>query len=320
MRSPPSLALWPKSVMSAHEFADAWRRVETAFLQRLASHALPEEITEHLAGIYLPLAAWIHARKRAGGWIIGINGAQGTGKTTLCDFLGFLLAELYGVRVAVLSIDDFYKTREARERLARDIHPLFITRGVPGTHDVELALATLNALETAGPGVTTALPSFDKAMDDRRPPDDSPLFQGRPDLVLLEGWCIGSWAQPPSALTEPVNELERLEDPAGVWRGHVNQCLAGEYTRLWERLDALILMTTPGMDQVLEWRTLQEHKLAKQIGNARQSGLMRPETLLRFIMHYERLTLHTLKEMPSRVDVMLELDSDHRFYGAHINS
>lgn len=320
MIPPRSLAFWPEGILSADDFVCQWRSVEAAFRQRVKDHALPEGCAEELAGIYLPLAAWLHTHRQTGLSIIGINGAQGTGKTTLCDFVGWLLGELHGDRIAAFSLDDLYKTRAERALIAHDIHPLFMTRGVPGTHDIGLGLETLAALATAGQDSLTALPAFNKAVDDRRPRHDWPMFRGRPDIVLLEGWCVGSMAQPPAELTEPVNELERLEDGQGIWRSHVNQQLATDYTRLWDRLDRLVMVTVPDMASVLEWRTLQETKLAARTTSAARNGLMSPEAIRRFIMHYERLTRHTLQSLPSRADVVLTLDTNHRFAGARINA
>ena len=40
----------------------------------------------------------------------------------------------------MLSLDDLYLPKAERLRLARDVHPLLATRGVPGTHDVALGV------------------------------------------------------------------------------------------------------------------------------------------------------------------------------------
>ena len=77
--------------------------------------------------------------------IIGINGAQGTGKSTLAKLLTSLLQQ-QGLGVANLSIDDFYLSKAKRADLASRVHPLLTSRGVPGTHDTELALRTVSEL------------------------------------------------------------------------------------------------------------------------------------------------------------------------------
>ena len=40
-----------------------------------------------------------------------------------------------------VSIDDFYKTRKDRKLLSKNKHSLLMTRGVPGTHDIDLMLS-----------------------------------------------------------------------------------------------------------------------------------------------------------------------------------
>ena len=72
--------------------------------------------------------------------LIGVAGAQGSGKTTLARSLAVALG---GVQ---LSLDDVYRTRAERQTLARDLHPLLATRGPPLTHDLDLLAATIAAL------------------------------------------------------------------------------------------------------------------------------------------------------------------------------
>jgi D-glycerate 3-kinase len=307
------ISLWPAGVLSPAGFAELWERIRPSFLERMREHRIPDELADGLAGIYLPLAAWVRGRKGAGTLVLGVNGAQGSGKSTLCDFLRLILEKAYGCRVAGFSIDDIYKTRAERERLAREVHPLLITRGVPGTHDAGLGLATIRALKSAEPCALTALPSFDKARDDRRPLPEWPRFRGRPDVIIFEGWCVGTSPQTDEALAEPTNELERNEDADGAWRRHVNERLQGEYAELFGELDRLVMLRVPGMASVFEWRSLQERKLAEKTDPDSGHRLMDAAAIRRFIMHYERLTRRNLEEMPDRADLTLYLDENHRF-------
>lgn len=302
---------WPEGLLDPAEFARQWTLIGPAFLAALQNHRIPEASAETLARVYLPLAAWVIAQKGDGLLIIGINGAQGSGKSTLCDFLRLILEQCHGQRVVVLSIDDLYLTRAERQALASEVHPLLITRGVPGTHDVELGLATLNRLRNAAESDLTPLPAFDKASDDRRPAEDWLVFHGRPDILLFEGWCVGATPQPEAALREPMNELERDEDADGRWRSYVNRQLKTDYRRLFAKLDRLIFLRVPGMDRVLEWRTLQEQKLAANAGAGRH--VMDAAAIRRFVMHYERLTRLNLADLPARADLTLSLTDDHGF-------
>ena len=305
--------------MAPAEFAALLERLRPSFLQRVEDHRIPPECAEHLAGIYLPLSAWLAAQRNKPTLVLGINGAQGSGKSTLADFLGRILEAGFGLRVAALSIDDFYLARAERERLARQIHPLLHTRGVPGTHDVNLGLATIRALRSAEPGTLTPLPAFDKAQDDRRPAQEWPQFRGRPDAILFEGWCVGTAPQPEEALALPVNALEAGEDADGRWRRYVNERLRAEYAELFGEQDRLVMLKVPGMDSVFEWRALQERKLAESLPPGSPHRLMDAGGIERFVMHYERLTRHILAEMPGRADLVLHLDGNHRFTRIQLN-
>jgi len=237
--------------------------------------------------------------------VVGICGAQGSGKSTLTAHLAERLGES-GRRVAALSLDDLYKTRAERQAMARTVHPLFATRGVPGTHDVALGLDTLAALER---GEANPLPRFDKGGDDRVPRADWPLAPEGTQVLLLEGWCLGARPQPD--VSEPVNALEVEEDPQALWRSHANAALAGEYQRLFAHIDLLVLLAAPGWDVVAQWREQQEAELRQRGGAA----VMNPAQVSRFIQHYERLTRWILEEMPMRADLTVRLGPDREVLG-----
>lgn len=278
--------------------------------ERIAPHLLDD-----LTQIYSRIAEAIAARSHDDATLlVGICGSQGSGKSTMAIVLQALLSRLHGRSVAALSIDDVYRTRDERADLARDVHPLLATRGVPGTHDIALATATLDRLMTAGPTDATALPAFDKASDDRAPRDRWPVVAGRPDIVLFEGWCVGARPQGDAALAEPVNALEMTEDATGTWRQFVNRELATTYRPLFDRLEMLVMLRAPGFEQVFAWRREQEEKLARKLGVVRGADaahrLMDDRELACFIGHYERLTRHILQEMPARADIVVALGAD----------
>jgi len=250
------------------------------------------------------VGALIAAHARAGHvLLIGIAGAQGSGKTTLAR----LAAERLGA--AHLSLDDVYLTKAEREAKGRAVHPLFAVRGPPGTHDLGLLETTVAALRAAGPDSRTPLPAFDKLSDDRRPQAQWPMFAGRPSAVLVDGWCLGATAQAEAELAEPINALEREQDGQGVWRRAVNAALAGPYAELFACFDAVLLLKAPSFDAVLDWRCEQE------------AGLMglapadlpadRRAALAVFIQAFERLTRHMLAG-GVRADVTITLDQDRR--------
>ncbi len=230
---------------------------------------------------------------------VALAGGQGAGKSTLARAIVAACAH-FDLRALALSIDDFYRTRAERQRLAEAVHPLLATRGPPGTHDMDLCASVLDAL--ARPE-EAAIPVFDKGVDDRSP---SPrLVMGPVDVVLLEGWCVGARPQPPDALRTPVNALEAEEDVAGRWRAHVNAALADAYAGVFGSFDGLMFLRVPNLAAVRRWRLEQESERppGQRLG---------PEQIERFVAHYERLTLWMLEDLPARADVLVELDEAHR--------
>ncbi len=275
-----------------------------------AEEALPPSYPAMAERWFTPLADWLAQRQAAQGGplLVGVNGAQGTGKTTACSVLRLML-EHQGLSAAVLSLDDFYLDKASRVLLGKVVHPLLETRGVPGTHEMDLLEEVIDYLLW---GREVLAPIFDKAIDDRLPRDQ---WQTVPpvDVILLEGWCIGATSEPESALRDPINALEREEDPDGRWREYVNTQLDQDYAVVFGKLHHLVMLKAPSMEQVLEWRRLQEEKLA-----ARRSGtgVMSAEQVFRFVQHYERVTRHCLDDMPGRADYLLEIDAAHDIVGA----
>lgn len=276
---------------------------------------LSREVATYLCHLYIPLAAHLaeRAENSAEPLLLGINGAQATGKSTAAEILVCLLWERHGLRSCSLSIDDIYLTRAERRDLAERIHPLLMTRGVPGTHDLTLARQLFAALRAAGPATETAIPRFDKAADDRLAPERGDTFVGRPDIVVFEGWCVGAVPQPETELERPCNNLEREEDAECRWRRYVNRRLE-DYQSLFGQLDTLVMLRAPSFEQVFQWRSLQERKLRDSLGpeQLKTSRVMTDEQLRVFISHYERLTRWILSELPERADVVLQLNPQHR--------
>lgn len=275
--------------------------------QYIRQEKINDDLNSRIEPIYLPMAQWlINKRNSQRPLIIGINGAQGSGKSTLADILQLIFQYGYKLNVVKLSIDDLYLGKQAREKLAQKIHPLLNTRGVPGTHDINLGLSLFDAFHSFDKS-TVDIPRFDKSTDDRLPPDQWDQVTTPIDIILFEGWCVGARPQAPIELKDPVNELEASHDNDLVWRSYVNEQLAGQYQALFKQLDILITLSVPSIQQTHEWRELQESKLMNTTG----SGMSQQE-LKHFIMHYERLTRHQLREVPERADVVLSLDQNHQ--------
>lgn len=245
---------------------------------------------------------------RPGAKIYAIAGLQGSGKSTLAAQVAALARER-GLRVATLSIDDVYFGRRERQRLARDVHPLLATRGPPGTHDLALACETLDALRA---GDAVRLPRFDK-LGDRRLPPSRWRTVGTVDLVLFDGWCLKVPAETQAQLRDPINPLERDEDPDGVWRQWCNERLGRDYPTLWTRLDRLLWLQPPDFAPVARWRWQQEQALrATRPG---RTGMTRAE-VERFVQHFERISRQALRTLPAIADRTPVMDAQRRVQSA----
>ncbi|WP_049622290.1 kinase [Frateuria defendens] len=263
---------------------------------------------EALAGHLLDHYAGRIARARRP-YLLGLSGLQGSGKSTLARVMK-AEAETRGWPTEVLSLDDFYYSRSDREALAREVHPLLRTRGVPGTHEIELLMSVLAAFPQASEKLPVSWPRFDKGRDTRLPPSRWPHTARPPKLVILEGWALGIRPQTLATLERPINDLERSEDPDGDWRRWVNKQLRG-YQPLWRKLDALVVLQAPGWDVVRRWRSQQEEALL-----ARGAPLAMDASMMdRFLAHYERLSRHALATLPALADSVVEYDADHHVTG-----
>jgi D-glycerate 3-kinase len=228
--------------------------------------------------------------------LVGVAGAQGSGKTTACQ----LLQAANRPRFANFSIDDVYLDTQQRAELAARTHPLFVTRGPPGTHDIALARETIAALMHATPESETRIPRFDKIADKMKPRPEWPVFKGRPEAILIDAWCLGALPVEPSP---PLNAVEE-EDTNGQWREIQNDHLRTTYADWFAEFDALIYLQAPNWDVVRRWRGEQEVTLrGRPLTNAEEAWIDR------FIQHYERITRSMI--VGNRIaDVVVKVDAD----------
>ena len=278
----------------------------------LGRHQLPESYLSMAESAFSPLIDEFNTQYQVNQktYIIGINGCQGSGKSTLADYLCTVVAEKHHLATVALSLDDFYLTKAERIKLARKIHPLLAQRGVPGTHDVNLAIDTISSLASGNKALITR---FDKSMDDRVPEANSETITGHIGLIVIEGWCFGAKPQAPNSLIEPVNHLERSEDPDGVYRDYVNTALATQYPQLFELVDSTAMLRAPSFKTVFEWRLEQEQKLIEKLRSTKTDparvSTMSDQEIRRFIQNFQRITEHCLEEMPTRVDHLFQLNA-----------
>lgn len=278
----------------------------------LDAYQLPASYAQQIQHWFAGLAKELlmHQKGANRPFMVGLHGAQGSGKTTLAACLAHLLREACDCEAVALSLDDFYINKPGRQQLADTIHPLLATRGVPGTHDMPLLIETINRLLQAD--LPVALPRFNKATDDRHTETEWPVITTAPQIIILEGWCMGALPQPDALLKQPVNALEQQEDSDGRWRQYVNQQLAGDYQSLFAMMDYWLMLKAPSFDCIYQWRLQQEQSLAASVDTGCKAAIMDAPALARFIQFYQRLTEHCLQSLPPQMDAILELDNDRQ--------
>ena len=262
--------------------------------------------------LYKEIVTRFHSSSKLKPFVVGINGAQGSGKSTICELLKLLLNKNSNLNVVIISIDDLYKTHAERLKMAMDIHPLFATRGVPGTHDIKLGMNLFESLFNNKENDVIKIPRFDKANDDRESSEDWYEVKEQVDIILFEGWCVGSKPQAEDDLVGPVNSLDQQQDSELIWRNFVNQQLTSEYQKLFNIINYLVFLKAPGYDCVFNWRLQQEQKLIARLRSENKSlaCTMNITQLKSFMLHFERLTRHNLKTLPEYADCILALDEN----------
>ena len=268
------------------------------------------EKIKRLKKIYIPISFWIENKYKKKGetLILGFSGGQGSGKTTVTGILKIILKKFFKRRIYVSSIDDFYKTLEDRNKISNKIHPLLKTRGVPGTHDINLVKNFFNIIRKKK-FKKIKLPKFEKAMDNRLEKKYWFNIKQKPEIVILEGWCVGARPQSNSLIKRPINILEKYEDKDLKWRKYVNEKLKKEYKKLFVMIDHLIFMKIPNFKVVFKWRLLQEKKLKKKSYSNKK--IMSHNEIKRFIMFYERITLQMMKDLSKSASVVMLLKKNH---------
>ena len=268
------------------------------------------EKIKNLKKIYIPISFWIEnkCKKKGKTLFLGLSGGQGSGKTTVVEILKIILKKYFKRKTHVSSIDDFYKTLEERNKISSTIHPLFKTRGVPGTHDTNLIKKFFYFIKKKK-FKKFKLPKFDKSIDDRLKKKYCFNIKEKPEVVILEGWCVGAKPQSNSLLKIPINILEKYEDKDLMWRKHVNQKLKKEYKKLFAMIDYFIFMKIPYFNMVFKWRLLQEKKLKKKSYSNKE--IMSYNKIKRFIMFYERITLQMMKDSNKSASVVMLLKKSH---------
>ena len=258
----------------------------------------------------IPLCFWISKKadtKRP--YFVGLAGGQGTGKTTISSLIRIILTKYFKLNVFRISIDDFYKTRKERISLSKRVHPMLITRGVPGTHDINMMLNFFKKTKSRK-FKRLKLPTFNKAIDDRFTKKKWYDLKKRPDIIIFEGWCVGARSEKNTTLKKTINSMEKTKDQEQIWRKFVNQQLKSKYKNLFSQLNCLVYLKAKNFSLLQKWRLKQERKL--WVNSKVKSKIMSRGDVLNFMQTYQRITQNMFRFTPKYASIILNLNSNHQ--------
>jgi D-glycerate 3-kinase len=268
----------------------------TPYLDAL-TQALEARVPNHrrVARYYAPLAAHVAlrlSRVARRPLVVGIQGPQGCGKSTLAGALCRPFANV-GVRSVSVSVDDFYLTRAEQQALALR-HPgdrSMEHRGYPGTHDVAFGDAVLGRLALLGPGEEALVPVYDKSAHggrgDRAPESAWRAVVGPVDVIFFEGWVLG-FSQVSEVGLDPLLAAPNAYLPA--------------YDAWSRRLDFFIHMHPRSLETIVEWRVDAE-RARRARGEAALTDTKARDYIERFIPGYAVYVPH-LRESPPCADML----------------
>ena len=259
----------------------------------------------------IPVSFWIASKaNKSKPYFVGLAGGQGTGKTTISSIVAIILRKYFKKNVFKISIDDFYKTRKSRKKLSISKHQLLKIRGVPGTHDYKMISNFFTKLKNKN-FKKFKTPKFDKSLDDRCKKKDWYNIEERPDIVILEGWCVGAKAQNHSNISKPINIVEKIKDPNLIWRKYVNTQLKTNYKKLFKELNVIIYLKATNFKLLQKWRIKQENKLWLRSINKKNLKIMSRDEIIKFMYTYQRITQNMFKETPKYASIIMKLNSNH---------
>ncbi len=312
-----SIIQWIKKNKSSMKLAEeCFKKVKKDCFKFIKSQETSTEKFGNKEGMIknylIPICFWI--AKKADNkkpYFVGLAGGQGTGKTTTSSIIKIILEKYFKLKVFKISIDDFYKTRKERMALSKKVHPMLLTRGVPGTHDINMMLDFFKKSK-AKKFKNMKLPNFNKAIDDRFPKNKWNKINKRPDVIIFEGWCVGARAETNKTLKKSINSMEKANDHKLVWRKYVNQQLKTKYKKLYSQLNCMIYLKAKNFSLLQKWRLKQEHKLWLKTKKKGGHKIMSKGDVINFMQTYQRITQNMFKNMPKYASIILNLNSNHQ--------
>ena len=264
----------------------------------------------------IPLCFWISKKANIKKpYFVGLAGGQGTGKTTTSSLIKIILSKYFKLDVFRISIDDFYKTRKERISLSKRVHPMLLTRGVPGTHDINMMLNFFKKSKSKK-FKRLKLPIFNKAIDDRLSKKHWYDLKKKPDVIIFEGWCVGAKSEKNNTLKKTINSMEKTKDQKQIWRKYVNDQLKSKYKKLYSQLDCLIYLKAKNFSLLQKWRLKQERKLWVKSKKNLNTKIMSKDNVLTFMQTYQRVTQNMFKYTPKYASVIINLNSNHQIKSA----
>ena len=267
------------------------------FLLKSHKELTGSDLSNKIAKLYVDLFNQIKNKKT-----LMIAGSQGSGKSTLSIQIKKYFKKFYFKSVVILSIDDFYLSTNQRKQLAKKLKTnLFDTRGVPCTHNLKLLIETVDKLKRNN--FPVYIPIFDKVTDNKKKHNRK---INKADLIILEGWCVGSKPINPEYLKKNINDLEKINDPKMIWRTAYNQALV-EYQKLFNKFNYYIFIKLPNWQYVINWKYKQELGLR----SLRKDNHLKKKLFL-FIQYYEKLSKWMSLTSPDICNVLITLDKNQK--------
>ena len=188
---------------------------------------------------------------------------------------------------------------------------MLLTRGVPGTHDVNMMLSFFKKAKSKK-FQRLKLPTFNKAIDDRYNKKKWYDLKNKPDVIIFEGWCVGARAEANSTLKKAINSMEKANDQKLVWRKYVNKQLKIKYKKLYSQLNCMIYLKAKNFSLLQKWRLKQENKLWLKTKKKTSHKIMTKGDVINFMQTYQRITQNMFKNMPKYASIILNLNSNHQ--------
>ena len=188
---------------------------------------------------------------------------------------------------------------------------MLFTRGVPGTHDINLMLNFFRKLKSKK-FKRLKLPKFNKAIDDRFNKNKWYDLKDRPDVIIFEGWCVGAKSENNNTLKKTINLMEKLDDKKQIWRKYVNQQLQSKYKNLYSQLNCLIYLKAKDFKLLQKWRLKQERKLWLTNKKSSKLKIMNRGDVINFMQTYQRITQNMFKNMPKYASIIFNLNGNHQ--------